>query len=178
MTSGIAMRTHVERQPHNQIALEREHHQDSEEQCDQRERADPWDESRTVPFLAFDAYEHKARDEPGDERNAKIDSNALCDLPDADIHDTSFKAKPLGKHCNEDPRIEAVKEYLKDTVDGDESGDIVRVPIRQFIPYQNHRNTASDSNQDEAAHVGRFAPQKHDGKDEHERRTNQPVLDQ
>ena len=43
---------HVERQPHDQVALEREHHQDREEQSDQRERADPGDEARAVPLLA------------------------------------------------------------------------------------------------------------------------------
>ncbi len=88
------------------------------------------------------------------------------------------KAEPLGKHRNEDPRVEAVKEHLKDAVDGDQSGNVVRVAICQFIPHQDHCDAARNADQDEAAHIGRLAAKEHDGEDEHERRPNQPVLDQ
>ena len=115
---------------------------------------------------------------PGDKRNAKIDADALRDLGDADVDDASLKAEPLWKHSNEDPRVEAVEEHLKDTVDGDEPGSIVGVATRQFIPDQHHRDAACNADQDEPAHVGRFAAQEHDGEDEHERRANEPVLNQ
>jgi NAD(P)-dependent dehydrogenase (short-subunit alcohol dehydrogenase family) len=38
----------IERQPHNDIAFQREHHQNSEEQRNQRERAYPRDEARPI----------------------------------------------------------------------------------------------------------------------------------
>src|ERR1019366_7680037 len=169
---------HVQRQAHNEIALEREHHKDSEEECNQRERADPGNEARAVPLLALDPNKHKAGYKPGGERNAQVDCDALCDLGDADVDDASFKTEPLGEQSNENPGIEAVEEDLKNTVDGDESSDVVCVAIRQLIPDQNHRDTASDANQDKAAHVGRFTAKKNYRKDEHERWPNDPVLNQ
>ena len=115
---------------------------------------------------------------PGDERNAKIDSDALRNLGDADMHNAALKAKPLGKHRDEGPRIEAVEEHLKDAVDGDEPGSVVRVAARQFIPDQHHRNAACDADQDESAHIGRLVAQEHDGEHEHQRRADEPVLNQ
>src|ERR1039458_9381191 len=169
---------HIERQAHNQIALEREHHQDREEQGGQRERTDPGDEARAIPLLAFEPNESKACNEPGDEWNAEVDCNALRDLGDADLHDASFKAEPLGKHGNEDPRVKAVKEHLKDAVDCDQAGNVVRVTVGQLIPDQDHRDTACDADQDESAHIGGGAAKEHDGQEEHEHRPDDPVLDQ
>ena len=94
------------------------------------------------------------------------------------MHNAALKAKPLGKHRNEGPRIEAVEEHLKDTVDGDESGSVIGVPARQFIPHQHHGNAARDTDQDEPAHIGRLVAQEHDGKNEHQRRSDEPVLHQ
>ena len=88
------------------------------------------------------------------------------------------KAEPLWKHGNEDPCVEAVEEHLKDAVDGDKSGSVVRVAICQLIPHQDHCDAASDADQDESAHIGRFAAKEYYGENEHERRPNEPVLDQ
>ena len=115
---------------------------------------------------------------PADERNAEVNADALRDLPDADLNDASFQAKPLRKHGQEGPGIEAVEENLKDTVDCDQAGDVIGVAFREFIPDQHHRDAAGDADQDEAAHVGRFAAQKDDGEEEHQHRADQPVLNQ
>ena len=44
---------HVQRNLHDQVALEAEHHQDREQQGDQRDRADRRNEPRLVPRLAL-----------------------------------------------------------------------------------------------------------------------------
>ena len=99
-------------------------------------------------------------------------------LTDADIDNAALQTEPLGKHSDEDPRVEAVKEHLKDAVDGDQSGNIIRVAVRQFIPHHDHCDAARNADQDESAHISRLAAKKHNGEDKHQRRTDKPVLDQ
>ena len=93
---------HVERNPHNSVALEAEHHEDGEQQRDQRDRADPWNEDLFVPRSTFGSKQHESGDHPGQERDAEIDEDALRDLPDADFDDapgqTQERRQPVMKN--------------------------------------------------------------------------------
>src|SRR6202012_391457 len=71
-----------------------------------------------------------------------------------------------------------VEEHLKDTVDGDEASNIVRVAFGKLIPDEHHRDAARDADQNEASQVCRLAAQKDDGRKEHEDGPDHPVLDE
>ena len=79
--------------------------------------------------FAFNPNEYETRDESGNKWDAEINADTLRNLCDANIHNTSFKTEPLGEHCNEGPRIEAIEQHLKNAVDGDEARYVVRVAI-------------------------------------------------
>ena len=99
---------------------------------------------------------------------------AICE--DANFNDTAFKTEPLGQHCNEGPCVQAIKQHLKNAVDGDKAGNVVRVAIRQFIPNQHHRDAAGYADQDQPTHIGGLAPEENYGQEEHQHRANKPVL--
>ena len=126
----------------------------------------------------FEPDESEARQETRDERNAQVEADALRNLPDADLHDAALQSKPLRQHRQKGPGIKAVEEHLKDAVDGDQASDVIRVAFRQFVPDQHHRNAAGDADQDQAAHIGRFAAQEDDGEEKHQHRADEPVLHQ
>ena len=63
------------------FALEREHHDDREQQRDQRDRADARDESRSRTTPALGLEQHEPREHPRQERNAQVDEHALGDRP-------------------------------------------------------------------------------------------------
>ena len=176
MTSGTAIFTHVQRQPHDEVALEGEHDQNGEEQGEERERADAGDEASAIPLIPFEADESEAGEEPSHKRNAQVEAHALRDLADSDLDNAAFQAEPLRQHRQECPGIKTVEEHLKDAVDGHESGHIVRVAFRQLVPDQHHRNAASDADQDQATHISRFAAQEDDGQEKHQHRADDPVL--
>ena len=126
----------------------------------------------------FAANEEGAGEESGHKRDAKVDAHALRDLPDADGDDASRKAEPARQHGEERPRVEAVEEDLEDAVEGDQAGDVVRVSLGQFVPHQHHGDAAGDADQNQAAHVGRFAAQEDEREEEHQDGADDPVLRQ
>src|SRR5665647_2010786 len=105
---------HVEWQLHDEVALEAEHHEDGEQQGDERERADARDELVLVPLAAFRLDAHVARDHAGDEGDAEVDGHALGDLPDAYVDDAALEAEERRQLGDEDPGEEAVEEHLED----------------------------------------------------------------
>src|ERR1700678_2504421 len=167
---------HIKRQSHNEIAFQREHNQNCEEQRDQRKRTYPRNEARPIPFLPFEPNENESCEESGGKWNAEIKADALRDLADSDLDNAALKTKPLREHRKESPGVETIKKHLKDAVDSDQSGNVIRIAFRKLIPDEDHRNTTRNANQDEPTHVCRFIVQEDNGKEEHECRADEPVL--
>ena len=76
------------------------------------------------------------------------------------------------------PGVEAVEHDLEDAIKRHQSSDVVCVSARKLIPHQYHRDTASDADEYQAAHVGRLPTQEDDGKEKHQHRADQPILGQ
>ena len=83
---------------------------------------------------------------------------------DADVDHRALQSKPGGQNGDEHPGIEAVEDHLEHAIQRHQSGDVIRVPFCKLVPYQHHRNAASDADENQAAHVGRLAAQEGDGK--------------
>ena len=143
-----------------------------------RERADAGNEARSVPLFTLNADKHEAGDQSGDEWDSEIDADTFGDLRDADVDDAALESEPRGQNGDEDPRVEAIENDLEDTVEGDKSGDVVRVAFGQFVPDQHHGDAAGDADQNQPAHVSRFAAQEDDGQKEHQYGADEPVLHQ
>lgn len=148
--------------PHDQVSLEQKHDQRREQQRDQRERTNARNELSAVPLFSLGADQDKAGQEPGHEGNAQIEPDALRDLSNSNRDDASLKAEPPRQYSEENPGVKAVEQDLKDAVDGDQAGNIVRVSLGQLIPDQHHRDTPGDADLDQTAHVGRFTTQEDD----------------
>ena len=56
----------------------------------------------------------------------------------------------------------AIKQYLKYTVKSNQSSCIFCVPLRQFVPNNNHSNTACNADQYQTNHIFRITVQKYD----------------
>src|SRR5450756_1150976 len=76
---------HVERQLHDEVALEAEHHDDGEQQGDEGDGADARDELLLVPLTALVLEAEVCLLYTSDAADAKVDEDALRDLPDADV---------------------------------------------------------------------------------------------
>ena len=66
---------------HDLFALEGEHHDDREQQRDQRDRADLRNERFSYQSWPLAFTQHEPREHPGEERNAQVDEHALGDRP-------------------------------------------------------------------------------------------------
>ena len=71
------------------LAFERKHHQDGEEQRNERDRADSGNEFLLVPLASFGLETDEPGEHAGDKWNAQIDEDALGDLANGDIDDRS-----------------------------------------------------------------------------------------
>ncbi len=85
----------------NLFALEREHHDDGEQQRDQGDGADSGDEPRVIPVLVLDSDQHQARHHAAKEGDAEVDRDALGDLENRDIDRHAFEAEPGGQDGDE-----------------------------------------------------------------------------
>src|SRR5450756_674591 len=159
---------HVERQLHDEVAFEAEHHEDGEQQGDERERADARDELVLVPLVALHPDAHVARDHAGDERDAEVDGHALGDLPDAHVDDAALEAEERRQLGDEDPGEEAVEEHLEDAVEGHQAGGVLGVALGELVPDDDHGDAARQADHDGPDHVLRVVVQKDDRQEEHE----------
>ena len=75
-----------------------------------------------------------------------------------------LQAKPVGQHRDEDPRIKAVEEHLEDAVDGNQSGNVVGVPLASSFQTSTMAMHRAIPIRIRPAHIGRLAAQEHDGK--------------
>src|ERR1035441_4684215 len=85
---------HVQGQTHDVAALEREHHDDGEEQCDERDGCDPRHEGPVVPLAPLHSNQRGACEEAGDKGDAEVNENTLCDLTDGDVDLSTAQAEP------------------------------------------------------------------------------------
>src|SRR5579875_98594 len=168
----------IERKADDQIPLEAKHDQNREQERDQGKGTYLRNELRSVPLLAFRAYKYKSSQRTREKWNSQIDKDAVGDLADADVHHRSLIAEPSRQDCDEYPRIKAVENNLEDTVERNESGNVVCVSASQLIPDQHHRDATGNPDQDQAAHVCRLTVQERQRQAKHEQRTNDPVLNQ
>ena len=76
---------------------------------------------------------------------------AICPMLTCD--DTATQAEQRRQNRNEDPRVDAVEEHLKDAVKGDQSGRVLVIAAGQFVPDDHHRDAARQPDHDQADHV-------------------------
>src|SRR5450756_295017 len=129
---------HVERQLHDEVALEAEHHDDGEQQGDEGDGADARDELLLVPLTALVLEAEVAREHAGEERDAKVDEDALRDLPDADVDRHTVQAEERRQLGDEHPGEDAVEEHLEDGVEGHQAGGVFGVPLGELVPDDDH----------------------------------------
>lgn len=79
------------------LSLEREHHDDSKKESDERHRRNLWDKFVLVPVLAFESEERESRDHACQERNAEIHKHALRYLSYRDIDRKRLQTEPRWK---------------------------------------------------------------------------------
>lgn len=167
---------HVKRNLNNELPFVAEHHDDRKKKRDQSYRADFRDKDPRVPIFAFCFYQNEARQHARKKRNAEINQNAFGDLPDTDIDFRAGNAEKRRQNRNENISVNAVKQHLKNAVEGDEPGDVFVVAFRQIVPDDDHRDAARDADHNQADHVFGFVGQKENRQKKHQKRSDYPVL--
>ena len=158
--------------------LRREHHDDREQQGDERDRADPRDEDALIPVPAPAPDQDDPGQDPGDERDAEVDEHALRDLRHRDLDDGPLEPEPGRQHRDEHVGEDRVEQDLEDRVEGHEAGGVLGVAAREVVPHDDHRDAPGEPDQDEPGHVLRVVAQEDHRQREHQQRTDDPVLDQ
>ena len=131
-----------------------------------------------VPLAPLGPQSDEPGHHPRDERDAEVDEDALRDLPDRDVDRRALEAEERRQLGDEDPGEDAVEEHLEDAVEGDETGGVLGVALRQLVPDDHHGDAARQPHHDEADHVLRVVVQEDDRQEEHHERTDEPVLHQ
>ena len=129
----MAMRSTSSGSCDDQVALEAEHHEDREQQGDERERADARDELLLVPLAALGLERDEAGEHAGEERDAEVDEDALGDLADGDVDRRALEPEQRRQLGDEDPGVDAVEEHLEDAVEGDEARGVLGVPSASWF---------------------------------------------
>ena len=167
---------YVERQPHDGLSLEGEHHDDGEEQGYEGNGTDAGHEDAFEPLAPLHSDEPSARDKPCGKGNPEVDTHALGDLADADVDDRPFQVQPGREHRGEEVGIGREEEHLEDRVERDEPGAVFGVPLGEIVPNDDHRDTTSEADEDEAEHVLGLVTKKHHREREHQEGADEPVL--
>ncbi len=129
-----------------------------------------------VPGGALEPQEDAARQEAGRERDAEVDGDAHGDLADRDVDDGAMQAEPPRQEGREEVGVDREEQHLEDRVEGDQTGAVLAVALRQIVPHDHHGDAAREPDQDEADHVlGPVAQEEH-REAEHEHRSDDPVL--
>src|SRR5208282_921719 len=158
--------------------LDGKHHDDREEKKHQRERAYLRNETLAIPGLALAPGESSPGGQTRDERDAEIDTDAFCDLADRDINGSAAQSEPSGNHRHEYERIKREEQHLKDRVERNQAGTIVRVAAGEIVPDDHHRDTSREADDDETGHILRTIAQENYREREHQDWTDYPVLNQ
>ena len=87
---------YVERESNDEVAFEREHDENGEEQCDEGEGTNSGNEDGAVPELSLGADEGEASEHSCEERDAEIDEDALSDACYTDVDYGAVEAEPCG----------------------------------------------------------------------------------
>src|SRR3546814_6488308 len=96
---------YVARQCHDLIALEAEHGDDGEQQCDERYRTYSGQETGFIPFVALGFHQPSARQKSSQKRYAEVDQHRLGDGPETDMDEASLKHEQRRQERKEEPRI-------------------------------------------------------------------------
>jgi hypothetical protein len=173
----------VHRYPDNRLAFQGEHHDDREEQCDERDGTDSRDEFPLVPVAPLDPHQVKTAGNSGDERDAEVDEYCLCDLAECDffqvhLRDSVGKAEERGQEFDEKPREDREEQNLEDRVECHQTGCVFAVAVRKIVPDNDHRDTSRQADHDQSDHVLGVILQKDYRQKEHEEGSDNPVLNQ
>ena len=178
---------HVERQPHDGVALESEHDDNGEQQRDQSDRRNHRHEFPVIPLAPPERNEDDPTQHTRGKRDPEVDHHAGEDLPDGHIgqrfaaetlHAGQIDAQQARQPRDENPRVKTEREDLENAVEGHESGAVFAVPLGQLVPDQHHGDAAGDTHQDETDHIFRLVAEKEHGEHEHQHGADDPVLQQ
>ena len=97
-------------------------------------------------------------------------------MRDGDINDGTVQSELAGKNRNENPGVYGVEEHLEQRIKGHQASSILCVTLGQFVPDNDHRNTAGETDHDESGHVFGVCAEEHYGQNEHQNRAYDPVL--
>jgi hypothetical protein len=105
-------------------------------------------------------------------------ADALRYLADAHVHLHALESEHPGQQGDKHKGVHRVEQHLEHRVEGHEAGRVVAVTLGQFVPDDHHGDAAGQSDQDDALHESRLVEQEQDGEEEHEERSDDPVLHQ
>ena len=131
-----------------------------------------------IPVLADEAQHDDAGQNAGDAGDAEVDEDALGDLADRDVDDRPGQPEKWRQNRDEQPRIDAEEQHLKDRIEGNQTGRVLGRALGDLVPDDDHGDAARQTDHDQADHVFRLVGQKDDGQREHQERPDDPVLEQ
>src|SRR3990170_468447 len=149
----------IQRNLHDELAFQAEHDHNRKEQGDQCQRVDFWNESLVIPLPTPGAHQQQARQETGNHRDAQVDKHALSNFTNADLHQTALQTKQGWQFGDKDPGVNTVKQYLENAVEGYNPGGVFRVASGQFVPHDDHGDTARQTDHDQPYHILGIAAQ-------------------
>src|SRR5512145_1193207 len=130
-----------------------------------------------IPVFPFHFHENQTRKHAGKKGDTQIDEHRFRYLSHRYFNEGSFQPKPSGQYGNEYPRIDGIKQHLEYGIECNQSGGIFVIAFGEFVPDNNHCNTPRQPYHNQSDHVVRFIWKEYNRKDEHQRRTDNPVLD-
>ncbi len=131
-----------------------------------------------IPFPSLCPDQKESRRYPCNKRDPEVDKNALGDLRDAHVDGYSVQTKIRWQNGDEYPRVQAVEDDLKNTIEGDKSRCVFAAAARELIPNDHHRDTPREADHDQSDHVIGMIPEKDDRQREHQQRTDHPILEE
>ena len=131
---------------------------------------------RLYHSVPFGANQGSTSQKSREKRNSQINKDTLRNFCDGHIDDGTAKAELGGKDGNENPSVEGVEKDLEKRIEGHQASRIFRIASRQFVPHDDHRDAACETDHDQSSHVFRISAQEDDGQNKHQNRPDNPVL--
>lgn len=169
---------HIQRNLDDVLTLQGEHHDDSEQEGDQGDGADPGDEFFVIPKLIFYLCQAEARYNSCQKRDAQVDEYALGDLGDGNFYHRAGQPEKRRQHGDEYPSVYRKEQDLEDRVESHQTGGILGVTFGQVVPYEYHGDAAGQPDNDQPHHILRIRAKENYGQEKHQHRPDYPVLDQ
>jgi hypothetical protein len=91
------------------------------------------------------------------------------------INGEAFETEVGRQHSNKKPGEKAVKKYLKNAVESDETRGVFAVTLGELVPDDDHGDTPGNADHYETHHVRWFIAQKNDGEDKHKHGADDPI---